>query len=251
MTKHWIPAFAGMTLVVLLAACATAPRGITRDEAAAIVASADRTAADRKTDERRKPADLLAFMGVRPGMTVMDVSASGGYTTELLARAVGPSGKVIGQSLVPAAGPQAPPPAPFVERQKNPRFAHMSFVRRPFEDPVPPELYGKLDLVTFMFNYHDMGHLKVDRDKLNRSVFAGLKPGGLYVIADHSGRAGTGISESGTLHRIEEAFVIREVQAAGFKVVAHGEFLHNPQDPRDVAEPSYPKDEFVLKFVKP
>lgn len=249
MKKLWMPVFAGVAMLV--AACATAPPGITREQAAAIVASADRTAADRKNDERRKPADLLAFIGVRPGMTAMDVSASGGYTTELLARAVGPGGKVIGQSLVPAAGPSAPPPAPFVERQKNPAFAHMSFVRRPFDDPVPPELKGKLDLVTFMFNYHDMGHLKVDRDKLNRSVFDGLKSGGAYVVADHSGRAGTGISESGTLHRVEEAFVVKEVEAAGFKLAARGDFLRNPQDPRDVAEPAYPKDEFVLKFVKP
>jgi predicted methyltransferase len=144
----------------------------------------------------------------------------------------------------------APPPA-FAERQKNPQLAHMQFVRRPFEDPVPPEFKGKLDLVTLMFNYHDMGHLHVDRAKLNRSVFDGLKPGGMYVIADHSGRAGTGISESGTLHRIEETFLVKEVEAAGFKLVARGDFLANPQDPRDQAEPPFHKDEFVLKFVKP
>jgi predicted methyltransferase len=236
---------------LVLAACASAPPTLSRDQAAAIVASPDRTAADRKNDERRHPADMLAFMGVRPGMTVLDVSASGGYTTELLARAVGPTGKVIGQSLIPAAGPQAPPPPAFVERTKNPQLAHMSFVRRPFEDPVPPELKGKLDLVTFMFNYHDMGHLKIDRDKLNRSVFEGLKPGGIFVVADHSGRPGTGISESGTLHRIEEAFLVKEVEAAGFKLAARGDFLRHPDDPRDQAEPPYPKDEFVLKFVKP
>jgi predicted methyltransferase len=236
---------------LLVGACASAPQGITREQAAAIVASPDRTAADRKNDERRKPVEMLAFIGVRPGMTALDVSASGGYTTELIARAVGPGGKVVGQSLVPASGPQTPPPAAFMERQKNPKLAHMGFVRRPFDDPVPPELHGKLDLVTFMFNYHDMGHLKVDRDKLNRSVFAGLKPGGLYVIADHSGRPGTGIGESGTLHRVEEAFVVKEVEAAGFRLAARGDFLRHPQDARDQAEPPYPKDEFVLKFVKP
>lgn len=240
-----------LALLALVAACATAPPSMTAEQAAAIVASPDRTAADRKNDERRKPVDMLAFIGVRPGMTALDVSASGGYTTELVARAVGPTGSVTGQSLVPAAGPQAPPPPAFVERQKNPKLAHMKYVRRPFEDPVPPELKGKLDLVTFMFNYHDMGHLKVDRAKLNRSVFEGLKPGGIFIIADHSGRQNTGISESGTLHRVEEAFVVREVEAAGFKLAARGDFLRNPEDPRDAAEPSFPKDEFVLKFVKP
>ena len=77
--------------------------------------------------------------------------------------------------------------------------------------------------------------------------------GGLYVIADHSGRPGTGISKSGTLHRIEEAFLRREVEAAGFKLLAEGSFLRNPNDPRDknTPDPPQPKDEFVLKFVKP
>ena len=104
-----------------------------------------------------------------------------------------------------------------------------------------------------MFNYHDLGHLGVDRARMNAALFAALKPGGVYVIADHSGRPGTGISESGTLHRVEEAFVRREVEAAGFRFAAEGSFLRNPADPRDRNEPDppQPKDEFVLKFVKP
>jgi predicted methyltransferase len=243
---------AATAAALFMAACATAPGNVvTREQATAIVASPDRTAADRKNDERRMPVEMLAFIGIKPGITALDVSAGGGYTTELVARAAGPSGKVVGQASVPAGGPQTPPPAVFAERMKNPQLANMTYVRRPFEDPVPPELKGKLDLVTLMFNYHDMGHLKVDRDKLNRSVYEGLKPGGMYVIADHSGRPGTGISESGTLHRIEETFLIKEVEAAGFKLVARGDFLRHPQDARDQAEPPYPKDEFVLKFVKP
>jgi predicted methyltransferase len=112
---------------------------------------------------------------------------------------------------------------------------------------------GGLDLVTLMFNYHDFGHLGVDRAKMNQAIFKALKPGGLYVIADHSGRAGTGITESGTLHRVEEAFVVKEVEAAGFKLAGKGDFMRNPNDPRDknTPEPPMPKDEFVLKFVKP
>jgi len=104
-----------------------------------------------------------------------------------------------------------------------------------------------------MFNYHDFGHLGVDRAAVNRAVFRALKPGGLYVIADHAGRLGTGITESGTLHRIEESFLRKEVEAAGFRLLAEGEFLRNPNDPRDrnTPEPLQPKDEFVLKFVKP
>ncbi|MCC6468412.1 MAG: class I SAM-dependent methyltransferase [Alphaproteobacteria bacterium] len=127
-------------------------------------------------------------------------------------------------------------------------------VSRPFEDPIPPELAtDRLDVVTLMFNYHDLGHLGVDRAPMNRAVFRALKPGGIYVIADHAGRPGTGISESGTLHRIEEAFLRREVEAAGFKLLAEGSFLRNLYDPKDknTPDPPQPKDEFVLKFVKP
>jgi predicted methyltransferase len=104
-----------------------------------------------------------------------------------------------------------------------------------------------------MFNYHDLGYMGVDRAQMNRAVFRALKPGAMYVIADHSGRPGTGISESGTLHRIEEAFLRREVEAAGFRLAAEGQFLRNPGDPRDqnTPNPPQPKDEFVLKFVKP
>jgi predicted methyltransferase len=256
-------------LAAALAGCASAPPTLSEDRIAAVLASPDRSAGDRFNDQRRKPAEMLAFIGVRPGMTALDVSAARGYTTELIARAVGPAGKVYGQtrptasSRTPPAQPEgaaappppgAPPPLPtFAERQKNPALAHMTLVQRPFEDPVPPEAAGKLDLVTLMFNYHDMGHLGVDRAKMNAAIFQGLKPGGMYVIADHSGRPGTGISESGTLHRVEEAFVIREVEAAGFKLAARGDFLRNPNDPRDrnTPEPPMPKDEFVLKFVRP
>jgi len=80
-----------------------------------------------------------------------------------------------------------------------------------------------------------------------------LKPGGIFVVADHAGRPGTGISESNTLHRIEQSFLRGEVEAAGFKLAGEGTFLRNPNDPRDkeTPEPPQPKDEFVLKFVKP
>jgi len=190
---------------------------------------------------------MLAFAGVRPGMTVLDVSAGGGYTTELLARAVGPTGRVYAQT------PRPPSPG-LAERLQKPAAANVVSVVRPFESPPPPELAsGGLDLVTLMFNYHDMGHLGVDRTRLNAAIFAALKPGGAYVIADHSGKAGTGISESGTLHSVEEAFLRREVEAAGFRLVDEGMFLRNPADPRDRQEPDppQPKDEFVLRFVKP
>jgi predicted methyltransferase len=251
------------------------------------VRSSDRTAADRANDERRKPEQMLGFIGIRPGIVAVDLSASGGYTTELLARAIGPLGKVYGQSrprdpnraptppvtpegnsnpaTTPSAAPAAPASAPrpspvaLAERENNLRSngvqaAPIVALSRPFEDPVPSELAVEgVDLATLMFNYHDLGHLGVDRAAMNKAVFGALKSGGLYVIADHSGRPGTGISESGTLHRIEEAFLRQEVEAAGFKLIDEGNFLRNPNDPRDknTPDPPQPKDEFVLKFVKP
>jgi len=188
---------------------------------------------------------MLAFIGLRPGMTALDISAGGGYTTELLARAVGARGRVYAQT---------PKPSPrLAERIKTPAMANVVLAARSFSDPVPPEAHGTLELATLMFNYHDFGHLGVDRAAFNRAVFAALKPGGVFVVADHSGRPGTGISESGTLHRIEESFLRREVEAAGFRLAAEGDFLRNPSDPhdRETPVPAQPKDEFVLKFVKP
>ena len=141
-----------------------------------------------------------------------------------------------------------------LEKLDRSAYAYFRALARPFEDPVPSDLASEqIDLVTLMFNYHDLGHLGVDRAAMNRAVFRALKPGGLYVIADHAGRPGTGISESGTLHRIEEAFLRQEVEAAGFKLVEEGKFLRNPNDPRDknTPDPPQPKDEFVLKFVRP
>jgi predicted methyltransferase len=140
------------------------------------------------------------------------------------------------------------------ERAKKPAAANIVSVVQPLESPAPIDrATDGLDVVTLMFNYHDLGYLPVDRARMNAAVFRALKPGGLYVVADHSGRPGTGISEASTLHRIEETFLRREVEAAGFKLAAEGMFLRNPADPRDREEPEppMPKDEFVLKFVKP
>jgi len=271
-----------------LAACIALPEtaGPTSAQVSMLLASPDRTAADRTNDLRRKPEALLPFIAPRPGMVALDVSAGGGYTSELLARAIGPTGRVYGQSPPPrttgspapapvtpegqshpvaAAETAAPPPVrvPSATALAN-RAARMQAAQVPaaplqavvqaFDSPVPAVVAEQgLDLVTLMFNYHDLGHMGVDRAAMNRAIFKALKPGGHYVIGDHAGRPGTGISEAGTLHRVEEAFVRREVEAAGFKLAAVGDFLRNPNDPRDqnTPNPPQPKDEFVLKFVKP
>jgi len=242
------------TAVGLGSGCTTTRSGagdeagtLSRAQIEAIVASPDRSDADRRNDGRRKPVEMLSFIGVRPGMVVLDVSAGGGYTTELLARAVAPGGRVYGQT-------PRPPGATLAARLKTPAAARIVSVVQPFEVPAPADVgAGGFDLVTLMFNYHDFGAMGVDRARLNAAVFAALKPGGILIIADHAGRPGTGISESGTLHRVEESLVRREVEVAGFRLAATGDFLRNPADPRDREEPDspQPKDEFVLKFVKP
>jgi predicted methyltransferase len=216
---------------------------------AALVASPDRSDADRATDARRKPAQMLEFYGVRPGMRVLDISAGAGYNSELLARAVGPAGVVYAQN---APDTFKNVKGRFDERLARPALKNVEHVARDFSDPVPPGVRD-LDLVTFNFNYHDLSYMNVDRDKLNRTIFSALKPGGIYIVADHSAQPGSGTSVAKSLHRIDEALVRREVEAAGFRFVGEGGFLRNPQDPRDasVFKPKQPNDEFVLKFVKP
>jgi predicted methyltransferase len=215
-----------------------------------IVHSPDRSDADRALDQRRQPDQLLEFYGVRPGMRVLDISAGRGYNAELLARVVGPQGRVYAQNS-PTAMPAAAKAA-IEDRMKKPIMANAMHVVREFDDPVPPEARN-LDLVTFNFNYHDLSYMPIDRARLNRAVFQALKPGGVYIVADHSARPGAGVSVAKTLHRIEESVVRQEVEAAGFRLAAVGDFLRNPDDPRDTPVFKNPvkNDEFVLKFVKP
>jgi len=200
----------------------------------AIVASPDRTDGDRQADQRRQPAKMLAFTGVQTGMKVLDMEASAGYSTELLARAVGPTGTIYAQDS-----------AAVIER-------FVVHVVRNFDDPIPPDV-SNLDLITFFFAYHDITYMEVDRATMNKKIFAALKPGGFLIIADHSAKPGDGVNVAKTLHRIEESTLKQEIEAAGFKLVAESDFLRHPEDPRDakVFQPTVPNDEFVLKYQKP
>jgi len=216
---------------------------------AALMAAPDRTDADRVADKRRDPLPFLAFAGLMPGMTVLDMGAGAGYSTELVARVIGPTGKVYGQN----------PPDNF-ERARNaftaraatPAMKNSVALVRPYDDPLPADVHD-LDMITYLFFYHDTTYLQVDRVEMNRKLFAALKPGGLLVIADHSAKAGSDPSVGKTLHRIDEGMLRREVEAVGFKLVAEGNFWRNPTDPRDFStqQPTSPVDNFVLKFQKP
>jgi predicted methyltransferase len=218
------------------------------------VASPDRTAADRALDPGRHPVETLAFLAIAPGMKVAELGAGSGYTTELLARSVGPSGTVYGQNSAVLLG--------FVgeawkERLARPALSNTVRVDRELDAPLPPEASG-LDLVVMNALYHDTVWMKTDRAAMNRAVFAALRPGGAFVVIDSSARQGTGTAGAQSLHRIDEQLVRAEVLAAGFRLAGEGDFLRNPADTRDwnaspraAGEKRGTSDRFVLRFVKP
>jgi predicted methyltransferase len=233
-----------------ICAAASAADVVVSPEIQAIVDSPDRSQADRETDKRRHPAELLAFAGVKPGMAVFEVGTGRGYTAELLARAVAPGGRVVAQNdpLIVEK---------FLKNQTDPRFAqpvmkNVQVVVRPFDDPIPPDA-GPFDLITVIFEYHDTVWMGRDRAAMNKAFFDALRPGGYLVIADHAGNPGTGATQTDTLHRIEESVVRDELEAAGFRLVAEAQFLRNPDDPRDAPffKATVPVDQFVLKYQRP
>ncbi|MGZ6126489.1 MAG: hypothetical protein ACXWLR_16085, partial [Myxococcales bacterium] len=222
----------------------------------ALVDAPDRSESDRKLDAGRKPVETLGFLGVKPGMKVEDIGSGTGYTTELLVRAVGPSGTVYMQN--------DPRWLPFLKDALAERFTHpaMKGVVRaevPFDDPMPPEAKD-LDLVVMNVIYHDIANMPVDRVRMNQVIFNALRPGGVYVVIDSSAKDGSGLSATQSLHRIDPNVVKEEVEKAGFKLTAEGSFLRNPEDSRDWnSSPGAAaklgkrgqSDRFALKFVRP
>jgi len=253
-----------VVVAVAIGACATptstAPAASASATAvasgAAIVAAADRTDADRALDDGRHPAALIDFLAITPGMHVAELGAGGGYTTELLARAVGDGGVVYGQNspwLLERFAEK-----PWSERLTRPVNRVIRRVDREFDAPLPPEANGTLDLVVDVLFYHDTVWLKTDRAAMNAAIFEALKSGGRYVIVDHSAKTGAGLTVVQTLHRIEESMVVAEVLGAGFIQDGSADFLKNPADARDWnANPSGSgdkrgtSDRFVLAFKKP
>ncbi|HKO73073.1 MAG TPA: methyltransferase domain-containing protein [Bradyrhizobium sp.] len=250
MRSFYRPGMLGVLVsLAIFAGNAVSAEGAKPSDFEALVASPDRSDADRQTDQRRQPARMLAFTGVGKGMKVLDMGAGAGYSTELLARAVGTSGVVYAQE---SAAVMERVKDKFDIRAQNPAMKNVVHVIRNYDDPLPPEAKG-LDLITFFFAYHDVTYMPVDRTEMNKKMFAALKPGGFLVIADHSARPGEGTSVSKTFHRIEESTLRQEIEAAGFKLAAEADFLRHPEDPRDAAvfRPKVPVDEFVLKYQKP
>jgi predicted methyltransferase len=248
-----------LALALLLGGCASTGAPATTsssapapDNARAIVDAPDRSDDDRKNDAFRKPVELLAFVGVRPGWKLADLGAGEGYSTELFVRAAGPTGVVYAQN------------SPYMmkkffedkwsERFDKPLMKPVVRVKQEFDDPLPPTA-KELDAVVLALFYHDTVWLEADRKKMNAAIFRGLRAGGVYVVIDHSAKDGAGVSVASDLHRIEEKVVREEVLAAGFKLAGESAFLRNPEDARDfnvIDDGKQGKsDRFALRFVKP
>lgn len=240
--KLFLAAAAAACLAALpMAASAQAPAYVT-----AALSDAGRPASDKDRDAGRKPAEMLTFAQVKPGQTVMDLLPGGGYFTRILAKAVGPDGKVYAATSG-AYAKQIEPVA------KDPAYANVAVV----EPPIAAKPAEPLDLIFTAQNYHDL-HLKqlnLDVPAFNKALFEALKPGGLLVVVDHTAPAGAPIEVADSLHRIDPAIVRKELEAAGFEFVAESDAVRNPADPKtaNVFDPSIrgKTDQFVFKFRKP
>jgi predicted methyltransferase len=224
----------------------------------AAVDSQERLPKDRSRDANRHYAELLEFFGVRPGMTVIELFAAGGNTAEVLARAVGPTGKVYMQNpewfyeRVAKSGQK-----PVEERLANGRLPNVVRLDKPLNDlGLEPE---SLDGAVAFMVLHDFFWLSQDVPDVLADVHKALKPGGWFAVVDHSAPTGTGIEQAkdrdnGT-HRIEEASVKKLFADAGFVLAANNDVLRNPADDRskpffDESFKGKSTDRFVLKFVK-
>jgi predicted methyltransferase len=208
----------------------------------AAIADAARPPLDKFRDERRKPAQTLGFAGIKPGMKIAELIPGNGYYTRILAKAVGPTGKVY---TFPGGEPRTPLSAALA---KDAAYSNIQLVTGSVTSMPVPE---PVDLVWTSQNYHD---LRAQAAAVNKAVFNALKPGGIYLILDHAAKQGAR-AESIPLHRIDEELVKQEVQAAGFTLDAESDLLRNPKDDRarQVMERDLNRqtDQFLLRFRKP
>lgn len=238
----------GLAMTFVFAGASAAPSFVK-----AAIADSARPADDVKRDADRKPAEMLAFAGIKPGAKVMDLIPGGGYFTRLFAAAVGPNGYVYAYQ---------PSELDSFLKGKEPKimavagqYKNVSVIHAPVNTLTAPE---PLDVVWTSQNYHDLKDdffKPADTAQVNKAVFNALKPGGLYVVLDHAAEKGSGARDTDTLHRIDEDLVKKEIEAAGFKFVGESKVLHNPADKRTLNV--FDKgirghtDQFVLKFRKP
>ena len=245
-------------LISFLAACAStpaeapppAPVAATATSANIVAALADerRPQADRDRDATRHPADILAFADVQPGQRIADIGPGAGYYTRLFSVAVGETGKVFAIDR-----PNTP------ERRRPildtaPAYPNVAVIQEGYQGWRAPE---PLDTIFISQIYHDF-HLpafNLNISTVNRDMLEALKPGGTLIIIDHAAVAGSDLSVTDSLHRIDEATLRAELEAAGFVYEGSSDVLRNPADDRTerVFESDIRghTDQFVLRFRKP
>jgi len=206
-------------------------------------------AEDAKNDDRRKAAELVAFSGAKPGDRVLELIPGGGYFTRVFSKVVGAQGRVY--AVWPKEYDESADKVKAIAAQ----YGNVDLLVQPAAKLTTPQ---PVDVVFTSQNYHDypdkfMG--PTDPKILNAAVFAALKPGGFYIIVDHSAEAGSGLRDTDTLHRIDEAAVKQQVLAAGFEYVGETDVLRNRADDRktNVFDKAIRgrTDQFVYKFRKP
>jgi predicted methyltransferase len=241
--------------VALMASSAIVMAAPTAKQKAA-VADTGRPAADTARDENRKPAEMLAFAGIGPGKVVVDLLPGGGYFTRIFAKAVEPGGRVYAyfgtqyDARLKSQGKD--PDNQFADLKAA--YKNLGVIHGPLPQFVTPQA---VDIVWTSDNYHDMHNKSyaMDVNEVNKAIFKSLKPGGYYVIIDHKAAESTGDDVTENLHRIKESTVKKEVEAAGFKLVAEGHDLNYPSD--DGSKRVFENDirgktnQFMLKFQKP
>ncbi len=253
-----------LAAVLALAACETVPPPPPPPPADAPVAlpafisaalgDPARPDADTARDAARKPGQLLVWAGLKPGMKVIDLVPGRGYFTRIFSKAVGPNGRVYAYVPDELTAVAKGPPSVAAWIGKAP-YANTRMILKRMPEFGAPE---KVDLIFTAQNYHDL-HLPfmgpVDVATVNRRAFAALKPGGVYIIVDHTAKPGTTLAQSDTLHRIDPAIVRREVEAAGFVYEGETRILRNPRDPLTAnvfdAGIRGKTDQFAFKFRKP
>ncbi len=223
--------------------------------AAAPFDNSTRPAADIARDGVRKPAAMIAFARIAPGQTVVDMLPGGGYFTRVFAQTVGPKGKVI--ALVSDQYAKAVPKAAtdIQSLAAEPAYANVEAAVRNLGDIGA---LGSVDRVWTAQNYHDLHSARLPKgtvEGLNRAIFTALKPGGMYIIIDHSATKGTGVTAVDTLHRIDAATVKAEVTSVGFTFAGENSVLANKADDRSKnvfdAAIRGKTDQFVVRFLKP
>jgi predicted methyltransferase len=220
------------------------------------VADSSRPDSDTARDIERKPEQTLAFSGVSPGDRVADYVADSGYFTRLFSSVVGPKGQVY--AVEPTAFFRFKRFPTAVAELQDYAVAHPNVTVTTAAALKGLSFPEKIDLFWISRNYHDL-HDKfmgpVDVAAFNKAVYKALKPGGVYVVLDHSAAPGAPADVTEALHRIEASTVRREVEAAGFKFDSESSILANPADPRTakVFDPTIRghTDQFILKFRKP